>query len=49
MEKLEEIEQEMGKLEQPKGGVAIADILGAGLKYYAENLSQPKEEEKKDD
>ena len=50
MEKLEEIKQELEKKEQPRGGVAIADILGAGLKYYTEHMSQPKgEEEKKDD
>jgi glutathionyl-hydroquinone reductase len=48
MEKLEKIEKELEKEEQPKGtGVAIADILGAGLKYYTEHMTKPKKEEKK--
>jgi H+/gluconate symporter-like permease len=52
MEKLEKIEQELEKAEQEKSkgsGVAIADILGAGIKYYTEHMAQPKEEEEKDD
>ena len=51
MEKLEKIEKELEKQsqEQPKGtGVAVADILGAGLKYYAEHMSPPKEKEEDD-
>ena len=52
MEKLEKMEQALEKAEEEKSkgsGVAIADILGAGIKYYTEHLSQPKEEEKQDD
>jgi ABC-type transport system involved in cytochrome bd biosynthesis fused ATPase/permease subunit len=49
MEKLEKIEKEIEKLEEPKGkGVAIADILGAGLKYYAEHMTKSKKEEEND-
>ena len=45
MAKLEELKQELEKKEASKGsGVVIADVLNAGIKYYAENL-QKKEEQ----
>ena len=48
MSKLEKIEKELEKVEQPRGtGVVIADVLASGLKYYAEHMSPPKEEEEK--
>ena len=49
MDKLEEIRLELEKKEQPKGtGVAIADVISSGLKYYAEHIAQPKQEDKND-
>ena len=46
MANLDEIKQELEKLEQPKGtGVAIADVISSGLKYYTEHLSKEKDEE----
>jgi hypothetical protein len=48
IDKLEIIEKELEKIEQPKGGgVAIADVLASGLKYYTKHMSPPKEEEEK--
>ena len=44
--KLDEIQQELKKEDQPKGtGVAIADIITSGLKYYADQITKPKKEE----
>ena len=43
MEKLEKIEQELEKQKEaePKNrGVAVADFLGAGLKYYSEHMTK---------
>ncbi len=49
MSKLYEIQQELEKVEQPSGtGVAIADVISSGLKYYAEHMSKPKKEEEND-
>jgi hypothetical protein len=49
MEKLEKIEQLGEKLEQPRNtGVAIADVISSGLKYYAEHLGQQKEDKQDD-
>ena len=49
MAKLEQICQELEKKEQPKGtGVAIADVISSGLKYYTEHLTKPKKEEEND-
>ena len=51
MDKLEKIEKELEKQgqDQPKGtGVAIADIIASGLKYYAEHVSGTKGEEEND-
>ncbi len=49
MAKLEQICQELEKEEQPKGtGVAIADVISSGLKYYAEHMTKPKKEEKEE-
>ena len=46
MAKLDELKQELEKQEQPKGsGIAIADVISSGLKYYAEHLSKEKDEE----
>jgi hypothetical protein len=46
MLKLDEIEQELQKEKQPgKGGVAIADIITSGLKYYADHVTKQKEQE----
>jgi hypothetical protein len=46
--KLDEIKQELEKKEESKGtGVAIADVIGAGMKYYAEHMSKSEKEEKK--
>ncbi len=43
--KLDEIQQELKKEEQPKGtGVAIADVITSGLKYYADQITKSKEE-----
>ncbi len=44
--KLDEIQQELKKEEQPKGtGVAIADVITSSLKYYAEYITKQKKEE----
>jgi len=47
--RLDEIQEEIKKEEHPKGtGVAIADVITSGLKYYAEHMNrQNKEEENK--
>jgi len=46
MVKLDEIQQELKKEGQPKGtGVAIADVIASGLKYYSEYMTKPKKEE----
>ena len=46
---LEQIRQALEKEEQPKGkGIAIADVITSGLKYYAEHLTKPKQEEEND-
>ena len=48
LEKLEKLGEKLENLEQPRNtGVAIADVISSGLKYYAEHLGQQKEE--KDD
>jgi len=45
MAKLDEIQEELKKEEAPKGtGVAIADVLTAGLKYYADYMTKEKKE-----
>ena len=44
--KLDEIQQELKKEEQPKGtGIAIADVISSGLKYYSEYITEQKKEE----
>ena len=44
--KLDEIQQELKKEEQPKGtGVVIADVISSGLKYYSEYITKQKKEE----
>ena len=44
--KLDEIQQEFKKEDQPKGtGVAIADVITSGLKYYADQITKSKKEE----
>ena len=44
--KLDEIQQELKKEDQSKGtGVAIADVISAGFKYYSEYITKPKKEE----
>ena len=44
--KLDEIQQELKKQDQPKGaGVVIADVLSSGLKYYSEYITRQKKEE----
>jgi hypothetical protein len=44
--KLDEIQQELKKEEQTKGtGVAIADVISSGLKYYSEYITKQKKEE----
>ena len=44
--KLDEIQQELKKENQPKGtGVVIADVLSSGLKYYSEYLTTQRKEE----
>ncbi len=49
MTELDKIRQELEKLEQPKNtGVAIADVLSSGLKYYAEHMNKPGKEKKND-
>lgn len=45
MAKLDEMQQELQKEDQPKGtGVVIADVLSSGLKYYSDYLVKQKEE-----
>ncbi len=47
MVKLDEIQQELKKEDHPKRtGVAIADVITSGLKYYAEYTTKQKKEEK---
>ncbi len=47
MAKLEEIKEELKKEDEPrKGGVAIADIISSGMKYYSEHIKPDKEEKK---
>ncbi len=47
--KLDEIQQELKKEDQPKGtGVAIADVVSFGLKYYSEYITKQKKEEDKE-
>ena len=49
MTKLDQIQQELEKEDEPKGtGVVIADVLASGLKYYTEHMSKPKKEEEND-
>ncbi len=49
MDKLEKIEKELEKVEQPKAtGVAIADVISSGLKYYTEYMTKPKKTEEND-
>ena len=46
MNKLDEIQQELEKEEKPEGkGIAIADVITSGLKYYAEYITKQKKEE----
>jgi flagellar biosynthesis component FlhA len=48
MAKLDEIKQELEKKGEPRGtGVAIADVISSGLKYYSEYMTKPDKEEKK--
>jgi sulfite exporter TauE/SafE len=47
--KLNEIQQSLEKVEQPKAtGVAIADVISSGLKYYTEHMAKPKKKEEND-
>ncbi len=44
--RLDEIQEEIKKEERPKGtGVAIADVITSGLKYYAEQMNKQNKEE----
>ena len=44
--RLDEIQEELKKEDQPKGtGVAIADALSSGLKFYSEYITKQKKEE----
>ncbi len=44
--RLEEIQEEIKKEERPKGtGVVVADVITAGLKYYAEQMNKQNKEE----
>ena len=46
MTRLDEIQAELKNIEQPKGtGVAIADVITSGLKYYAEQMNRQNREE----
>lgn len=46
MARLDEIQGEIKNAEQSKGtGVAIADVLSSGLKYYSEYITKQKKEE----
>ncbi len=43
--KLDEIQQELKKEDQPKGaGVVIADVISSGLKYYADQITKSRKE-----
>ncbi len=43
---LEELKQALQKEDESKGkGVAIADVIASGLKYYAEHMTKPKKDE----
>ena len=45
--RLDEIQQELKKEDQSKGtGVAIADVITSGLKYYPEYTTKQKKEKK---
>lgn len=49
IDKLEQIRLELEKKEPSGGtGVAIADVISSGLKYYTEHIAKPKEEDKDD-
>jgi len=49
MDRFEKIEKELEKMAQPKNtGVAIADVLASGLKYYTEHMNKSEKEEKND-
>ena len=49
LSKIDEIKQELEKMEPPKRtGVAIADVISSGLKYYAERMAKPKKEDEND-
>ena len=44
--KLDEIQEELKKEDKPKGtGVAIADVITSGLKYYADQITKSKKED----
>lgn len=44
--KLDEIQQELKKEDQSKGtGVAIAEVITSGLKFYADQITRSKKEE----
>ncbi len=44
--KLDEIQQELKKEDQPKGtGIAITDVLTSTLKYYTDQITKSKKEE----
>ena len=46
MAKLDEIQNEIRQKEsQGKSGIAIADVITSGLKYYTEHLTQKDKEE----
>jgi hypothetical protein len=44
--RLDEIQEELQKEEKPRGGVAIADIINSGLKYYTEHMSGREKDDK---
>jgi hypothetical protein len=49
LDKLNEIHQEVNAFKESKqGGVAIADVISSGLKYYAEHMAEPKKEDEND-
>jgi hypothetical protein len=44
--KLDEIKKEIEKAEKPGGtGIAIADVISSGIKYYTEHLNKDNKEE----
>ena len=49
MTKLDQIQQELEKEDQPRGGIAVADLISSGLKYYTEHMTKPKNKEGGDD